>query len=481
MAWWVALASAAGGYMNSKSAKDAAKAGSTSSPWKPTWGYLENIMAEADRLYGTAIGNPMPEFYGAPPAMRGGGVSGQTNEIADLLLQMAKGGSPFLQEGEDFLGDLYGGTGYNPIMEDVWGRTKSGSKLLQGATDQSTGHLENFIQQLFGSGLGQGTESGQFSGGGGIGNYNFSPAELGDYSVEPNEWLRAVLDGEWLDEGNPHVDKQIENLRREMLETYERSTVPQIDSTFARAGRYGSGAYNLAQATANEEINEAIGSETSNFLANNYQFERGNMMGGLGLLNSQEIAKMQTMGQMASANAGASASLAGSRYATDRGAEASMRDDLLQAILGMQGGELSALQLGLSDEQFRLGTAGDMAQLLSSDRMTGLGMIPGLEESRYFGLLAALQGQQPINAARASGANAANQNALNQYSYNKDKWAYEQNFPYEQLKFYADMILPVAGLGGNSTTPYKGNEPYMAALLAGMGGYTWGKGAFGGD
>lgn len=460
--WISAGLGAYSAYSQNEAMKNAGKQSSTSAPWGPSQNILMDLLNRANLLSQQGA----PPFYGPPPKV---GMNSTLQNALGMIEGMA-GNSPFVGDAQT-IGNQITNNQHNPIM----------NYLFQGGGGKvNNPYMDQFIQQGFGGGfendlLKNFITSGLGGFGGPGGGGGFSPAPFTFQGIEPNDWMRAVLDGEWLSpDKNPFLAEQVENLRREGLETYKRSIVPQIDSQYARSGRFGSNHYATAQAMANEEANESINTASSQFLGDNYARERAAMMQAMGLLSNQDIANLQSQTSIHNTNTNAAASSAAAGMAAD----SQNRQTMLQALLGYGDQRLAGLgMLGdmignySGDRQFEIASLGELAGQLSSDKLGYLSLIPGLEDARWRGpnelLNAGNIRQQHMGA-----------NANNQYNYEKNKWQYETSWPYEQLEFLANMAIPIGGLGGqsNTSTPFTGPSSFEAALMGGLGGYTFWQG-----
>jgi hypothetical protein len=82
--------------------------------------------------------------------------------------------------------------------------------------------------------------------------------------------------------GSPYRDMMIESATRPLMQQFEQSTLPALQSAFSRAGRYGSGAQARAIGQAQEATTRAIGDISGQIAAADYARERGLMQQALG-------------------------------------------------------------------------------------------------------------------------------------------------------------------------------------------------------
>lgn len=74
--------------------------------------------------------------------------------------------------------------------------------------------------------------------------------------------------------GSPFRDQMIQAATRPLMQQFEQSTLPALQSAFSRAGRYGSGAQERAIGQATEATGRAIGDISSQIAAQDYNRER---------------------------------------------------------------------------------------------------------------------------------------------------------------------------------------------------------------
>jgi hypothetical protein len=95
-------------------------------------------------------------------------------------------------------------------------------------------------------------------------------------------------------QGSPYRDLMIQAATRPLMQQFEQTTLPGIQSAFSRAGRYGSGAQAQAIGQATEATGRAIGDVASQLAAADYARERSLQQQALG----QQIAASQVAPQI---------------------------------------------------------------------------------------------------------------------------------------------------------------------------------------
>jgi hypothetical protein len=88
--------------------------------------------------------------------------------------------------------------------------------------------------------------------------------------------LGTTAEGSFL-MGSPYRDAMIQSATRPLVQQFEQSILPGIQSAFSQAGRYGSGAQARAIGQAQEATSRAIGDISSTIAGQDYARERGLM------------------------------------------------------------------------------------------------------------------------------------------------------------------------------------------------------------
>lgn len=481
--WLLPVLGAAGNYFGAQQAnRPSTTTGSssnttTTSPYGPAGPLI-------DLGLGAALDNFL-NFRPKPPP--GAGIGKDTNAMLGRVTGMANGESPFLGPTGDFYGSVFSDPmGNNALREMLVGGLNQplpyvddfiGTTTGQGGAAGGTflGGSNALLSSLFGELMG-GPQAGG-GGGGRSANFRASGGGGGSDSVRDVEnsflapHLMKVIEGGWLGQDNPNVSGMISNFNREAAEGYKQGVVPQIDAQYQRAGRYGSGAYQQAQAGANEEYNESVQGNIANLLGSTYQFERGNMMdalmGALGEETSREGIAAGERASGASTAAGAAsaqASLDLQRRLGTLGITADLLGGLSDFSQGTQGLGLSAMGLLSDDRLGRLGILGDQATGLDQYRLGAMGLAPGLEEARYYGPLQALNAMGQRDSRNSAAANARNR--------------FNNEMPFRMLNEFMGTVMPIATSFGtttgsgeqSSTQPGAGINQWMAALQGLLGG-----------
>jgi hypothetical protein len=189
---------------------------------------------------------------------------------------------------------------------------------------------------------------------------------LANYQVNPNEWQRQVLDGKFLQEGNPYQQALVD----ESLEAYERS-LGALDSRFASSGRFGSGALMGGHVMANEEANEGI----QQMLAGLHDSERNRMTQVLGMLSQENQGARSTLGGVQQSSIAAAAQRAA--------AQMQLRGVMAQVAAQKQALGAQTRQQAFGNQLALLNAAGGM-----DDRRNANAMLPYemLQSASQFGL-----------------------------------------------------------------------------------------------
>ena len=326
---------------------------------------------------------------------------------------------------------LSGNMANNPWMSRLFGQTE-GLDMGQGM-----GRLNDYLDGRSG---GQGGRSGGRRGGGGGGGYGGSSSNSGGGNIPDStvgkgffsEKVNALFDPSRLDPANdPTMQPMVDNIQREADESYWRQ-VTDLSNQAEGAGRYGGGLYQGMRAAHADEFNEAL----TGTLAQQYQQARESalqrQMEALGLVNTRDISE----GQIAAQRDASSQSAGASAYAADRGYDAQMDGNRLQAIQMMLGAGQFGMQMG-----------GNMSELMQNGQIAanqiGQGWAQigqkGYDQSANFGQLG-------LGATGAMGnmySDAASQRARQQQLAQQQRQWNEG----AQSREMNDLIRMMSGLG----------------------------------
>lgn len=339
----------------------------------------------------------------------------------------------------------------------------------------------------------------------------------GNYAMDPG--MRALIDstlgGEYLShESNPYIQSMADQISKESTGAFHDANRSLMEQADGGVGMLGSSYYddklNQARGAHQDDLNDAL----NRLYYGNYESERGRQMETMGLLNNRDQARWgdQTArhgidaSERASNRASASASaqhqsqLAFDRERLAQEGELANRGLGLQAILGMgdqslRGYELLSGNL-LGDQGQRYGMMQNMAGIGADQQMNALGMVPGLNETGFYGYGVAgglqqgidSQNQQAADAQRADAwrnsqaryADAQRRTALNN-QYQRDLYNYREDQGAGNFNDYLARLGGIVQAGGtttNSTTQgvqpgqgggYTGPSPVASGLAGGAG------------
>lgn len=109
-----------------------------------------------------------------------------------------------------------------------------------------------------------------------------------------------TVSGDFLRKGNPYLQGAIGSATRPIIDQYTKTVIPGLDSAFSSAGRYGSGAHELASGEAYGSMMDAVGDVSSNMAYENYGDERQRMIQSAGLspmLAQQDYVDIDALGK----------------------------------------------------------------------------------------------------------------------------------------------------------------------------------------
>jgi len=112
----------------------------------------------------------------------------------------------------------------------------------------------------------------------------------------------ATIRGDYLN-SNPYLESAINNANKGTIRSFNNSVIPQLQSTFANSGRYGSSLQNQSQMDASNELLGRIGTNAQNIAYGNYNDERSRQMSAVNnapayaQADYNDIANMLDVGQ----------------------------------------------------------------------------------------------------------------------------------------------------------------------------------------
>jgi hypothetical protein len=463
-----------------QAAKSAAKKGATTNqtttttqaPWDPTKDPRQLGLDEAVKLYQSGG----PKFFPGRPS--GGGPSAATTALANDVINRGKAGSPTAQAANSYLTSLFA----NPQAEAPQGRpgannplgarSSAGSSgggidpnstynpelyslMQQGAQDNP--YLKAFLDANINTENNPGTGSTP-AGMGGPNPNNLSGANMvfgANGSATPvgavgqnaafvsDPYIKDVLDGKFLNEGNPYTSGLVDQINAQITKAYNENQVPTINAEANAHGRFGSDTWAGLQANANGQFSQNLSTADSQVLQSDYESERARMMQALGLASGNDQAKMDDATKRAGIQASANSSAAG--------ISAQLQAEMDQHNIERQQNLLSAIGQYSGDTHANQSYLAGLAQQLSSDRTAALGAVPAISNLDMNDLQTALATQKGLDAQKAAAA-------ANQRNYDMQKWNFEQQQPYNNLSNLGKYINEFGGGFGTTTSHTEGQN-----------------------
>lgn len=120
-----------------------------------------------------------------------------------------------------------------------------------------------------------------------------SPEAIANFFPELNQYMRKLLEGGFLDQGNPYVQSLIQNIEEDANRAYLTGTVPLVRSNLNMSGAYGSALGSLAESRASQDFTRGLMGTLAQTRTGLYESERDRMMQGLQLYSGETIASRQ--------------------------------------------------------------------------------------------------------------------------------------------------------------------------------------------
>lgn len=122
--------------------------------------------------------------------------------------------------------------------------------------------------------------------------------------------IQDTLEGKYMG-ANPYLDQAIDTATRPMVENFNTSVMPAVQSGFSGKGRYGSGMQAFQQREAAKDVNRQIGDVAGSMAYQNYGRGMQDMMNAaqlaptLAQTDYDDISKLQQIGGIRESQAGA--------------------------------------------------------------------------------------------------------------------------------------------------------------------------------
>lgn len=416
----------------------------------------------------------------------------QARTATGNILGTAGGGGP----------ERTGFEGYNPVLDRLTGR-------LEGNADRANARdlIEEFIRGGSGGsgssgagandrGVNMGTVSRAYtqggdaaaSGGSSGGGY-YGPGGAGSWG--PNGGVPDTFAGDtdsyfetetrrMMDEGAN--EGELAALIASMNQDTEKGMfrdLAALDAAAQGSGRFGGDMWKGMNRDAREEALQEMLKTSSGIRVGDRESRRQARLAALTGVNQRDLALLNAnvnreqiaANERAAAHA-ASAAGAGSADA----ARIAERGQNLQAMMGL-----------LGNEEFNLGQLGSVGGQLSSDRLSTLGMVPGLEGIGLQGLQTALGAGGGLTDLRGQNIQqqiASQGNALARQGMNQQTAMWNAGQQQQLVNNYLGTLMNIGSMGGTSRTvgtnvvPGAGISPSGAALGGALGGAATGVGLY---
>lgn len=401
-------------------------------------------------------------------------------------------------QGSATTGERTGFEGYNPILDRLTGtlegdvNSRVGRDLLRGFLDENGRGGAGVASGSSNSGgltAPNGTRisssgGGNFGGGRPIGPDNpFNPNGNNGSGVPdtmvPESFFGTQTRKMFDEQAN---DAELQALIDSMNEDTERGMfqdLTQLDAAAQGTGRFGGDMWKGVSRDAREEVLQEMLKTSSQVRVGDREARRQAKLASLGLVNQRDLGLLNANVQREGIAAGERS--AGAGYAASAAAQAD------QLALAKRGQDLSAIGALLDTEQYSLGQLGNVGGQLSGDRLSSLGMVPGLEGIGLSGLgstLGAGGGLTDLRGQDVQRQIAGQQAGIARQGMNQQMGMFNASQQQNQVNDYLRTILGIGGMGGTSHTegtnvqPGLGVSPTGAAWQGAIGGAATGAGLY---
>jgi len=428
----------------------------TSNPYGPAAPGLEQLFAEATRLFGDSSGNA--EYY---PGQQVADISPNQQAAIDLAMQMASGGNPALDAAGTRAGELSAGTtDEQALLRSLIGSSATEEEIINAlknfnaASGDQTG-----IQRL--QELASGTSSPvDFNNAGRSYLEDFAQGNSYDPTLDTERsrgYLESIASN--TDFANdPILQGAIDSLTKNVTQAFNREVLPGVQSQFAAAGRYGSSgltnAINRAQEGAAGQLTSGVADLVYKNALNQQQqrLAAAQSLLDTDLSTSQlrqqakdsELARRLTAGQSIADLDLATDELQQNAFDADQSRRLSAASALESARQNTQGLNLDALTSALSGEQSSRQLSSGNAQALLDSISSGTALASDVANSQVANLQTNLANLLATGQIQADQAQAI-------IDANREQFDFGQNADFERLSRLAAILSAASPYASSNT------------------------------
>lgn len=277
-------------------------------------------------------------------------------------------------------------------------------------------------------------------------------------------------------------ESELQALIDAMAEDVQRGTFREraaLDAAAAGSGRFGGSTWAAQNRDLSEEAAQELLKSSSAIRVGDRDARRNARLAALAGVGQRDLgllgANVQREGIAANERSAANAAAA-----AGAGQEAQMQ-------LAMRGQDLAAISDLLGYEQFEMGQLGNIGGQLSGDRLSSLGMVPGLEGIGLAGLNATLGaggGMVDMRGQDVQSKIASQQAGIARQGLNQQLGMFNAGQGQGLVNNYLGTLMNIGQMGGTSRTqgtnvvPGLGVSPTGAALTGAAGGAATGAGLY---
>lgn len=119
-----------------------------------------------------------------------------------------------------------------------------------------------------------------------------TPEQIANFQADPNQWLRSVLEGQFLGQ-NPHLQDIISQIEADAQRQFQESILPTTTAQLNQSGAYGTALGAQARAGAAEDFARGLMGQTAGIRYEDYGSERDRMQQALQLLSGETLGSRQ--------------------------------------------------------------------------------------------------------------------------------------------------------------------------------------------
>lgn len=119
-----------------------------------------------------------------------------------------------------------------------------------------------------------------------------TPEQIAAFQVDPNQWIRQVLEGQFLGQ-NPALAEMLQSIEQDAMRQFQEASRPNLASQLNLSGGYGTALGRQSLANASRDFSTSLAGQLAGIRYQDYGAERDRMQQALQLLSGETVASRQ--------------------------------------------------------------------------------------------------------------------------------------------------------------------------------------------